>query len=140
MKQTLIVVALCSLFSCGVEANYSGRLHQETAGAGSPSTRSVSVSFDDVKQALHVDGIDTPIVIARENGGAVFNVAPGGDVFGGLGTITPTRLSFTVSLARRAWPYGLATLTFDGVRSEAPSESEPERVLPARPSTPNSAR
>ncbi len=132
MKQTLIVVALCSLFSCGADTNYFGRLHQSTVAgeASSRSSRSVSVSFDALNNTLHVDGLDAPFTTAREAERSAFEISSGGDVLGGLGTVNPMELSFSVLLVRRSWPYGFITMTFDGSRSETPKESEPETIVP----------
>lgn len=132
MKKTLMFVALCSLFSCGVDASYSGRLHEAiVAGeASSRSSRSVGVSFDSLEQTIHIEGIEAAFATVKENEGGAFNFAQQGDVMGGLGTVTPTKISFSIALVRRQWPYGFSTITFDGVRGEAPSEDEPRTFVP----------
>lgn len=132
MKKTLIVVALCSLFSCGADVSYSGRLHEAVVAgeASSRSSRSAGVSFDSVQQTLHIEGLEAALATVKENEGGAFNFAQQGDVLGGLGTVTPTRLSFSISLVRRTWPYGFSTITFDGVRSEQASEEEPPTFVP----------
>lgn len=132
MKQTLVVVALCSLFSCGVDASYSGRLHEAIiAGeASSRGSRSAGVSFNSIEKTIHIEGLETAFATVKENESGAFNFAQQGDVMGGLGTVTPTKISFSISLIRRQWPYGFSTITFDGVRSEEAGEGEPNTFVP----------
>ncbi|MGV3620577.1 MAG: hypothetical protein ACO1OB_07155 [Archangium sp.] len=128
MKNTLIIVALCSLFSCGADTSYSGRIHEAiVAGEASARTsRSGDVRFDAVENTIHIDDAS----FAVELDGSGYNFAQQGDVIAGLGTVSPTTLNFTVSLVRRRWPYGFTTIQFDGVPSVTASEEEPQTFVP----------
>lgn len=128
MKNTLGIVALCSLFSCGADTSYSGRIHEAiVAGEASARTsRSGDVRFDAVENSIRIGESTFPIELE----GSGFNFAQQGDVLAGLGAVTPTRLNFTVSLVRRQWPYGFTTLQFDGVPSATASEEEPPTFVP----------
>ena len=129
MKPGLIALsALLTLSACGADVAYVGRLHEATVSGDTTTrtTREVSVSLREGDGTLQLEGLGAPVVARRD--GAHFNVEPDGEVLGGLGTVSPARLSVTVLVMKRSWPYGFTTLVFEGAPGEPGEPEMPQHV------------
>lgn len=60
-----------------------------------------------------IDGFKVPLQVRRVGDTDQFNFEAIGDVIGGIGSVTPSRLTFSALLVKRDWSYGFTSIQFD---------------------------